>query len=158
MKNIKMNIKNAKDAQFFLNMLINDNYSSIYVLSGDDTNDWQFAVEFIYRLKVCDIICFSFNVLTKNKERPNTTYNGIKDFCYNLSITHPDDRSSIIWIDADLILTEFGKELTDIHLKDFDVYSGKINTKLIEHLEKIFEDNNVAWDENNPIFPVKKDL
>ena len=55
-----MNMSNisALNTQFFLNMLIQDELSCSFLLSNDNPNAWQFAVELIYRLKTCDLIDF----------------------------------------------------------------------------------------------------
>lgn len=148
-----MSVVSAMQIQWFLNVLIKNQLSSIY-LTGGHPNGWQFAVESIYRLKLCDLVDFDFDVLNKNDKYHDTTYNDLDDFCYHLSITHPDG-GELIWIDAQMSLTNKGYVLMDFYFKDFDNWDEKINIYFIEKLEQIFEEFNVEWDENNPKFPIK---
>ena len=57
-----MNMSNisALNTQFFLNMLIQDELSCSFLLSNDNPNAWQFAVELIYRLKTCGFLDILF--------------------------------------------------------------------------------------------------
>lgn len=151
---MKMNNINALNTQFFLNVLRDNEMSSIYLTERNNPNGWQFAVEIIYRLKLCDLVDFDFDVLNKNDKYYDTTYHGLDDFCYNLSITYPNG-GELIWINAQMHLTEKGRTLIEYYFKDFDNWDTKINIYFIEKLEQIFEEFHVEWDENNPIFPIK---
>ncbi|PKZ67746.1 hypothetical protein CYJ96_12105 [Moraxella osloensis] len=126
-----------------------------YLAGGNYPNAWQFAVEAVYRLKICELVDFDFDVLTKSEKFPDTTYHGLDDFCYHLSITEPNDWGCLIWIDAQMYLTNKGRALTELYLQDFDNYNEQINVYFIEKLEEIFSDYNVPWDEDRPIFPIK---
>ncbi|OOS04196.1 hypothetical protein SAMN02745664_1207 [Moraxella cuniculi DSM 21768] len=150
---MNMSSFHATEAQWFLRVLITDPMSSIYVLRGSGT--WQFAVEFIYRIYSCGLTDFAFDVLTKSEQSPNTTYDGIEDFCYHLSITDPDDFESIIWIDANIILTPFGRKLMEEYFKDSSKdWSNELNIPFIEKLEDIFTEHGLEWNLENPKFPV----
>lgn len=151
-----MNMSNisALNTQFFLNILIQDELSCSFLLSNDNPNAWQFAVELIYRLKTCDLIDFSFDVLNKSLSSPDTTYSGLDDFCYHLSKTNPSSDSNI-WFDAQLSLTKKGQTLMSYYFKDFTNWDKEINIPFIDKLEEIFHNYNVPWDEDRPIFPIK---
>ena len=81
-------------------VLTSDSMGTVYLTSGYHPNAWQFAVEAAYRLKYCNLIDFSFDVLTKDESLPDNTFDGLDDFCYHLSVTDPDDWSYAVWIDA----------------------------------------------------------
>lgn len=151
-----MNIESAKRLQWFLTTLINDELSATYLSGGSHPNPWQFSVEAVYRLKLCNLVDFDFDVLTKSDKSPNTTYDGLDDFCHHLTMVNPNDWGSneIIWIDAQMHLTLNGRLLVEFYFEDFD--TEKVNIPFIEHLEHIFAEHQVPWDDDNPIFPVDK--
>ena len=149
-----MSLENAKRLQWFLNALTSSTMEVVYLSGDHHPNSWQFAVEATYRLKFCDLVDFSFDVLTRNRQLPDNTFDGLDDFCYHLSITDPNDWNYDIWIDAQMHLTPKGRSLIDSYFKDFD--TEKINVPFIEHLERIFAEYQVPWSEDNPTFPVNK--
>ena len=149
---MKMSIENAKRLQWFLNVLTSNAMEVVYLGGGYHPNSWQFAVEAAYRLKYCNLIDFSFDVLTKYEKLSNNTFDGLDDFCYHLSVTDPDDWSYAVWIDAQMHLTPKGRSLIEYYFKDFD--TEEINVSFIERLEHIFAEYQVPWDEENPRFPV----
>lgn len=151
---MKIHPQDALEAQFFLNILVTDPVSSAYAL-GRSRHQQQFAVDFIYRIYSCGLTDFAFDVLTKSEQSPNTTYDGIEDFCYHLSITDPDDFESIIWIDANIILTPFGRKLMEEYFKDSSKdWSNELNIPFIEKLEDIFTEHGLEWNLENTKFPV----
>lgn len=147
----KMSDDTALKAQCFLHNLATEPLSLAYVFSGDDT--WMLSVDLIYRIYQCGLAEFEFDVLVKNKKNLNVTYDDIDDFCYHLSITHPDDLRSDIWQDAKMILTPFGQNLINQYFQDFDRWYDTINTAFIEKLEDIFIEHGLAWNEKKPLFP-----
>ncbi|MFC0821368.1 hypothetical protein [Moraxella marmotae] len=152
---MKMSIESAQQLQWFLTVLINDELSATYLSGGDHPNTWQFSVEAVYRLKLCDLVDFDFDVLTKSDKSPDTTYDGLDDFCRHLAMVDPDDwgADEIIWIDAQMHLTPKGRSLVEFYFKDFDS-EHEINIPFIEHLERIFAEYQAPWNEQNPSFPV----
>lgn len=149
-----MSIYSAKSIQRFLLVLTGEEMGTVYLTGGYHPHSWQFAVEAAYRLKFCDLVDFNFDVLTKNESLPDNTFDGLDDFCYHLSITDPNDWSYAVWIDAQMGLTPKGRSLIECYFKDFK--NDEINVPFIEHLERIFAEYQVPWDEENPRFPVDK--
>lgn len=157
---MKMSFDSAKQLQWFLNVLIDNELSATYLSGGNHPNDWQFSVEAVYRLKLCDLVDFDFDVLTKSSESPNTTYDGLDDFCRHLTIVNPNDwgADEIIWIDAQMHLTEKGRSLVNFYFTRDNAWDEMINKEFIESLEMIFEQYGVPWNENNPTFPVMEKI
>lgn len=149
-----MNEINAIDTQQFLVVLLEDELPISFLLSINDKNSWQFAVEIIYRLVVCNIVEFYPDILLKDPKYPNETYHGIHDFCCHLSRSDPSGDFNI-WFNAQINLTDYGKKLVGSYFHNFDKWHTAINKKFIERLEGIFNENNVNWDENNPKFPIR---
>lgn len=153
---MKMSTASALQIQWFLNVLVDNCMASAYLASDNHPKKWQFAVEAIYCLKSCNLVDFDFDVLHKSDQNPDSTYNNLNDFCYHLSMIHPDDWESGIWIDAQLLLTPKGRLLVENYFCDFQDWDHKINQGFVEKLESIFERNQVPWNEDRPRFPVRK--
>ncbi|WFF38094.1 hypothetical protein LU290_07455 [Moraxella nasibovis] len=147
---MKMSTLNAERIQWFLNVLIDDGLCCAFLLTVGNPSPWQFSVEAIYRLVMCDIIIFDPDVLIKDPRCHETTYENIDDFCMQLSNSIPYEDN--IWYVSEASLTPKGRSLIELYFKDFD--TEQINVPFIEHLERIFAEHQVPWDEENPRFPV----
>jgi len=94
-----MNLETAENIQCEFEYLALDGYFPMHFAShGQGNKDWQFAVEFIYRLLICQLATLE-----------PIEWNG----------------------------------------KKFE-----LNIPFIKTLKNIFVNYEVAWDENNPLFPI----
>ncbi|MFC3873450.1 hypothetical protein [Neisseria musculi] len=154
---MKMNKHFAQRVQSFLEVLALEPISIAYILHDCSRLERQCAVDFVYRIFICDLaIIYPETILTKVDEY---SYDGIKDFCHTLAVNHPYDDESVIWIDSDFGLNAKGMAfLRQYHPEAFEQSPGsqspELNVSLIEALERIFEDYGVEWDEEYPLFPV----
>jgi len=114
------------------------------------TWQWQFAVEFIYRLLICQLATLEpINFETKND---------ILDFCHNLAKQSPFNNDNEVWYQGEIVLTKKGIDLIKEYIPEaFEEWNGKkfeLNIPFIKTLKNIFVNYEVAWDENNPLFPI----
>lgn len=126
-------------------------------------NTWQFMVDLIYRLLICEIIqLFPANILIKRNE---LSFNGIEDFCYHLALQNPMDCATVFdepcaWSGVSILLSDKGKNLiqqyfpiTAVEYYGQDLY---LNIEFIEKLEHIFAINHVEFD-GNILIPIVND-
>ncbi|MDO4907527.1 hypothetical protein [Neisseria sp.] len=152
-----MNLRFAKMAQWYFEVLSLDDMSAIYILGGYMKileEDWQCAVEFIYRILKCELVdVWPHDILIKGNEY---SYDGIEGYCKELANHNPINDTPLVWTSPDITLTEKGQELVNKYLIFDGEYSNKfdVNCNFIEELEKIFDDYGVCWDEQSIKFPI----
>lgn len=144
-------------AQWYFEVLLLDDMSAIYILGGYMKileEDWQCAVEFIYRILKCGLAdVWPSNILIKGNEY---SYNGIEGYCNELANYNPINDTPLVWISPDITLTEKGKEFVKKYLiiDEQNINQFDVNCDFIEELEKIFDDCGVRWDEQSIKFPI----
>ncbi|HEZ4979349.1 TPA: hypothetical protein WJH12_001284 [Neisseria meningitidis] len=146
-----MNLETAENVQCEFEYLALDGYFPMHFAShGQGNKDWQFAVEFIYRLLICQLATLEpINFETKND---------ILDFCHNLAKQSPFNNDNEVWYQGEIVLTKKGIDLIKEYIPEaFEEWNGKkfeLNIPFIKTLKNIFVNYEVAWDENNPLFPI----
>ncbi|HFC5894217.1 TPA: hypothetical protein ACFMWC_001620 [Neisseria lactamica] len=96
-----MNLETAENIQCEFEYLALDGYFPMHFAShGQGNKDWQFAVEFIYRLLICQLATLEpINFETKND---------ILDFCHNLAKQSPFNNDNEVWYHGEIVLTKKG--------------------------------------------------
>lgn len=147
-----MNIKTAENIQCEFEYLVLDGYFPIHFAShGQERSDWQFAVEFIYRLLVCELAVLEPVWFSSKKD--------IQTFCQSLARQNPLSEKNDAWYRGEVVLAKKGLDLVRTHMPQaFEEWNGRpfqLNIPFMEALAAIFADYDVAWDENNPLLPVQ---
>jgi identified by metaGeneAnnotator len=146
-----MNLETAENIQCEFEYLALDAYFPMHFAShGQGNKDWQFAVEFIYRLLICQLAILEPVNLETEKD--------ILGFCHKLAKQNPFGKDNGVWYWGEIILTKKGLDLIIKYIPEaFKEWNGKkfeLNTPFIKTLESIFIEHGVEWDENNPLFPI----
>lgn len=122
---------------------------------------WQWAVDLIYRLLVCDLIrLWPDGYLSKAGK---LTFNGPLDFCQALAQQNPysfeeTSQLPVPWIGPSIGMTDRLREL----LKKHDMVWTKredawpLNEAFIADIESIFEAHDVGWTDE-PLIPIRDD-
>lgn len=152
-----MNLRFAKMAQWYCEVLLLDDMSAIYILGGYMKileEDWQCAVEFIYHILKCELAdVWPHDILIKSNEY---SYDGIEGYCKELANHNPINDTPLVWISPDITLTEKGKEFFRKYLIPGEQNTSQVdvNFYFIEKLKKIFDDYELSWDEQSVKFPI----
>lgn len=156
---MEMNARFAKMAQWYFEVLLLDDMSAIYILGGYMKileEDWQCAVEFIYRILSCGLAdVWPNNILIKTNEY---SYDGIEGYCKELALHSPIDDVPLVWISPSIFLTDKGKKFATQYLTKSESDNDQIfdvDSKFIEELEKIFDNYGIKWDEYSALFPIQ---
>jgi len=114
-----MNLETAENIQCEFEYLALDAYFPMHFAShGQGNKDWQFAVEFIYRLLICQLAILEPVNLETEKD--------ILGFCHKLAKQNPFGKDNGVWYWGEIILTKKGLDLIIKYIPEaFEEWNGK---------------------------------
>lgn len=149
-----MNKETAEEIQCSFEYLALDGYCPVFFTpQGSKCKkwQWQFAVEFIYRLLVCKLAILEPIKFNTKKE--------LSTYCHKLAIQNPFSMgNNESWYSGEIVLTKKGLDLVKQYIPYVFEYGDvpfKLNNPFILTIESIFSDYEVPWEENNPLFPIQ---
>ncbi|MBH2124609.1 hypothetical protein [Neisseria bergeri] len=149
-----MNKETAEEIQCGFEYLAFDDLTPIFFAPlgrEPQTWQWQFAVEFIYRLLVCELAILWPFTFDKKQE--------IFLFCQEFAKQNPfGTENNELWYSGEITLTKKGLDLVKFYIPELfecEDLPFELNHSFILALESIFSDYEVPWEENNPLIPIK---
>ena len=124
---------------------------------GCTHDDWQWAVDWIYRLIKTDLLKLWPEGMLDGKGE--LTFDGPLDFAQELAKQDPSSfeestEKPVPWIGPHLCLTDKAKKIIEKHGMSDPLQDYGLNTAFIEEIEEMFEVAGVPWSER-PLVPIQ---
>jgi hypothetical protein len=158
---MKIPTKEAEGLQYALVCIFGvDDYTPMgfgRVGPGCTREDWQWAVDWIYRLLSAGLLELWPAGMLDGKT--DLTFDGFLDFARELAKQDPSlfkevNEKPVPWIGPHLCLTDKAKRLIAKHGMSDPCQDYPLNVAFIEEMEGIFEAVGVPWSEG-PLVPIR---
>jgi hypothetical protein len=105
---------------------------------------WQFGVDMIYRVLICDLISVDMYMECHDRASLLSAIRTVSPFV---------DSGGFLWNGTQVSGTERLSKLAEAHFPPPDQRDDKLNSAFTEALEQIFTENGVPWSDK-PLLPI----